>query len=113
MLFDEKTVSIMAYSLETIIAEKYETIIRRNIGSTRARDYYDLHTLFRSRNSEIRSEILKAAVLHTAKKRDSVQDIEDCRILLKILEKNRKCICFGIIMFRRTSTLVNSNRPHC
>lgn len=83
MLFDEKTVSVMAYTLETVLAEKYETIIRRNIGTTRARDYYYLHILFRSRSSEVRLDILKAAVLHTAKKRDSVQDIEDWRDIIK------------------------------
>ena len=83
MLFDEKTVSVMAYTLEMVLAEKYETIIRRNIGTTRARDYYDLHILFRSRSSEVRLDILKAAVLHTAKKRDSVQDIEDWRDIIK------------------------------
>ena len=83
MLFDEKTVPVMAYTLETVLAEKYETIIRRNIGTTRARDYYDLHTLFRSRRSEVRPDVLKDAVLHTAKKRDSVQDIEDCRDIIK------------------------------
>lgn len=83
MLFDKKSVTVMAYSLETVLAEKYETIIRRNIGTTRARDYYDLHTLFRSRKSEIRPDVLKAAVLHTAQKRDSVQDIEDWRDIIK------------------------------
>ena len=83
MLFDEKTVPVMAYTLETVLAEKYETFIRRNIGTTRARDYYDLHTLFRSRKSEVRPEILKAAVLHTAKKRDSVRDIEDWKDIVK------------------------------
>lgn len=83
MLFDEKSVTVMAYTLETVLAEKYETIIRRNIGTTRARDYYDLHTLFRSRKSEVRPDILKAAVLHTAQKRDSVQDIEDWREIIK------------------------------
>ena len=83
MLFDEKTVPVMAYTLETVLAEKYETIIRRNIGTTRARDYYDLHTLYRSRRSEVRPDVLKAAVLHTAKKRDSVQDIEDWRDIIK------------------------------
>lgn len=89
MLFEEKTVSIMAYTLETVLAEKYETIIRRNIGTTRARDYYDLHTLYQSRKQEVRPEILKAAVLHTAKKRDSVEDIHDWKdILLDIREEN-------------------------
>lgn len=82
MLFDDKTVSVMAYTLETILAEKYETIIRRNIGTTRARDFYDLHTLYRSRKSEIRPDILKAAVLHTARKRNSVEDIRDWKDIL-------------------------------
>ena len=90
MLFEEKTVPVMAYSLETILAEKYETIIRRNIGTTRARDYYDLHTLFRSRSSEIRPEILKEAVLHTAKKRDSMQDIEDWEDIIKDIRQEPK-----------------------
>lgn len=83
MLFEEKSIPIMAYTLETVLAEKYETIIRRNIGTTRARDFYDLHTLFCSRRSEVCPEIFKAAVLHTAKKRDSVQDIADWREILK------------------------------
>lgn len=83
MLFDDKSVPVMAYTLETILAEKYETIIRRNIGTTRARDYYDLHTLYRSRKDEVRLDVLKAAVLHTAQKRDSVQDIEDWHDIIK------------------------------
>ena len=82
MLFDDKTVPVMAYTLETVLAEKYETIIRRNIGTTRARDFYDLHILYRSRKSEVRLEILKAAVLHTAKKRDSVDDIHDWKDIM-------------------------------
>lgn len=83
MLFEEKTVPVMAYTIETVLAEKYETIIRRNIGTTRARDYYDLHTLYRSRKQEVRPEILKAAVLHTAQKRDSLEDIHDWKDILK------------------------------
>ena len=83
MLFDDMSVPVMAYTLETILAEKYETIIRRNIGTTRARDYYDLHTLYRSRKDEVRPDVLKAAVLHTAQKRDSVQDIEDWHDIIK------------------------------
>ena len=83
MLFEEKSIPVMAYTLETVLAEKYETIIRRNIGSTRARDYYDLHTLYRSRKCSVRPEILKAAVLHTAMKRDSVQDMQDWKEILK------------------------------
>ena len=46
-LFDDHRVMVKAYTQETILAEKYETIIRRNIGNTRARDFYDLHLLYR------------------------------------------------------------------
>lgn len=82
-VFEEKTVPVMAYTLETVLAEKYETIIRRNIGTTRARDYYDLHTLYRSRKDVVQMEVLRAAVIHTAEKRDSVDDIRDWRDILK------------------------------
>ncbi len=83
LAFEEKTISVMAYTLETILAEKYETIIRRNIGTTRARDFYDLHMLYRSRKDEVRLDILRKAVLHTAQKRDSVEDIMDWKDILK------------------------------
>ena len=82
-VFEEKTVPVMAYTLETVLAEKYETIIRRNIGTTRARDFYDLHTLYRSRKDVVQMDVLRAAVIHTAEKRDSIDDIRDWRDILK------------------------------
>ena len=90
MLFEEKTICVMAYTLETILAEKYETIIHRNIETTRARDYYDLYTLFNSRKSEINIEFFRAAVLHTAKKRGSVTDIEDWRAIIDEISEEPK-----------------------
>ena len=77
MMFEDKQVPVMAYTLETILAEKYETIIRRNIGTTRARDFYDLYVLFRSRRNEVRKETLKTAVTHTASKRGSLETINE------------------------------------
>lgn len=77
MMFEDKQVPIMAYTLETILAEKYETIIRRNIGTTRARDFYDLYVLFQSRRDEVRKDILKAAVTNTAAKRGSLNELSE------------------------------------
>lgn len=82
-LFENKSVPIMAYTLETILAEKYKTIIRRNIATTRARDFYDLHTLFLSRKAEIRLSILKMAVEHTAQKRKSLDDLADWKEIIQ------------------------------
>ena len=51
-MFEDKSVLVKAYTLETIIAEKYETVIRRNIGNTRARDFYDLFVLVKIKTKE-------------------------------------------------------------
>ena len=72
LLLEERTIPVMAYTLETILAEKYETIIRRNIGTTRARDFYDLYTLYHMRKDQINRSTLKLAIDHTAQKRNSL-----------------------------------------
>ena len=82
LIFEDRSVPVMAYTLETVLAEKYETIIRRNIGTTRARDFYDLHTLYRTRCEEIRPDILRLAVAHTAQKRGSVQELHDWKEII-------------------------------
>ena len=80
--FEERSIPILAYTLETVLAEKYETIIRRNIGTTRARDFYDLHMLYQYHKDEIRMDILKTAVLDTARKRGSLEEINDWKEVL-------------------------------
>lgn len=43
MIFDDKTIDIWAYNIETVLAEKYETILRRGEFNTRLRDFYDIY----------------------------------------------------------------------
>ena len=74
-MFDEKDIEVYAYTLETILAEKYETVIRRGIGNTRSRDYYDLYLLFHLYKDDINPDHFKIAVEHTAKKRNSIEVI--------------------------------------
>lgn len=88
LIFEEKSIPVMAYTIETILAEKYETIIRRNIANTRARDYYDLYTLYRGYNEIIRIDILRKAVIHTAEKRKSIEDIKEWRDILKDIRED-------------------------
>ena len=87
-LFDDRRVSVMAYTMETILAEKYETIIRRNIGNTRARDFYDLHLLYRLYRQHADWDLLKKAVLATAKKRESTSKLYDNGRILPALENS-------------------------
>lgn len=96
-ILDDDEINIKAYNIETIIAEKYETIIRRNIGTSRARDFYDLYMFYHMYKESIHPEMLKLAVTRTAKKRESLQTmlewkeiIEDMRedTALKVLWNN-------------------------
>ena len=82
LLFEQKSIPVMAYTLETVLAEKYETILRRNIGTTRARDFYDLHILHRQRKEDIRVDVLRQAVSHTAQKRGSLSEMADWKEIL-------------------------------
>lgn len=81
-LWDDKEIFVKAYNPETIIAEKFETIIRRNIGTTRARDFYDVYCFAELYGERIDPEILKYAIMQTTKKRGSInvmkESIEIC-----------------------------------
>lgn len=72
LLFDDRSIKVLAYNLETILAEKLETVLSRNIANTRPRDFYDIYILYKLRGSECKLEILKSALEETAKKRGSL-----------------------------------------
>ena len=76
-LLDSKHIEIKAYNLETLLAEKFETILFRNVATTRIRDYYDLYMLFRTRKSSINSKTMKLAVLNTANHRNTEHIVRD------------------------------------
>lgn len=59
MLFDEGSINILAYSLETVLAEKLETVLSRSIANTRPRDYYDIHVLYSLHGSECNMDTLR------------------------------------------------------
>lgn len=71
LLFDDRAISVMAYPLETILAEKLETVISRDVANTRLRDYYDIHILWYLRGAECDFETLSEALAATSGKRES------------------------------------------
>lgn len=74
-IFTDESIKIWTYNLETVLAEKLETIISRGLASTRPRDRYDLFTLYKLRKEEINLEVLKNALENTAEKRKSKDTI--------------------------------------
>ena len=71
LLFDEGEISLMAYPIETVLAEKLETIISRGIANTRPRDFYDIHVLMNTKCNCIDMNVLRDALESTCGKRGS------------------------------------------
>ncbi|EKY00997.1 hypothetical protein HMPREF9163_00366 [Selenomonas sp. oral taxon 138 str. F0429] len=71
MMFNDGTLEIFAYNLETILAEKLETVISRGDQNTRPRDFYDIFILSKLKGDQISRTVLRQAVSETAQKRNS------------------------------------------
>ncbi len=71
LLFDERSISIYAYNLETVLAEKIETVLSRSIANTRPRDFYDIHVLYTLRGDSCNMDTLRLALEGTTEKRGS------------------------------------------
>ena len=78
-MFDEGTIRVHAYPLVTVLAEKFETVVRRGISNTRARDFYDIYALMNSTEGPADLSLLRLAVLKTAKVRGSEQLVANYR----------------------------------
>lgn len=74
---EDKKIEILAYNIETILAEKLETILRRGVLNTRPRDFYDVYILFTTQGAMIDRELLTTAVQATTAKRMSEKALEN------------------------------------
>ena len=88
-ILEEGTIPIITYTIETILAEKFETISSRNITTTRARDFYDLYMIYNMYNSKINQEILVEAIPKTARKRGSLKAIIQYKEIVELFKINR------------------------
>ena len=86
LMFEDRTIHIMTYPIETVLAEKLETVISRSITNTRMRDFYDIHILLKSQN--IDADILALALERTAKKRGNFNLLENAESVLKAVKSD-------------------------
>lgn len=87
-MFQEEDIRVLAYPVETILAEKYESIIKRNISTTRMRDFYDIYNLYNLRKEEIDFNILKQAINSTAKKRESLSFMKQASEIIEDIKED-------------------------
>ena len=90
-ILGDSFVNVWSYNIETVIAEKLETILRRAEANSRIRDYYDLYLIYTKGWNDVKIDDLRKAVDKTFAKRDYTGNIEEVVAILKDSEiiKNR------------------------
>ena len=83
---DEKTYELWAYNIETVMAEKVETILRRGVFNTRPRDFYDAYILATMQKFD--KAVFEDALKATANHRDTARQIEDVPGILRNIEES-------------------------
>ncbi len=78
----------MSYTIETIIAEKFESIISKNITATRAKDFYDLYILMSKHSNDINNKNLVKAIENTFNKRNTKFNIDNFKEIVEILKES-------------------------
>ena len=94
LLFDDRTLSVLAYNLETVLAEKIETILSRSIANTQPRDFYDIYILYTLRREQCDPDTLRQALERTTKKRGSKHIFADCSAILDDVRSNKQLQAF-------------------
>lgn len=100
LMLEDRKIKVWSYNIETVIAEKFESIIKRGILGTRVRDYYDVYMLLNTQKKNIDYDILKNAIYSTAEHRNSlaiinewpksIEQLENSNIMKKQWERYQK-----------------------
>ncbi len=85
-IFEEREIPILAYTVETILAEKFETIITRSIFNTRLKDFYDIYILF---HENIDKKQLFRAIKNTFRNRETNIDIDEFKEVIALLRTDQ------------------------
>jgi len=88
LLFEKGSISVLAYNIESILAEKLETILSRSVLNTRMRDFYDIYILLKLKNKEIDTKLSNKALIATTKRRGTVEILTNYRKIILEIKKN-------------------------
>lgn len=97
LLLEDRSISLWSYNLETILAEKLQTVLARGILNTRMRDFYDIRMLLDTYEDKVNKAVLKDAFAATCNKRGTDHLQEQAEEIIKIIEADgcqEQCISF-------------------
>ena len=88
LMLEDRSIAIWAYNLETVLAEKLESIISRDVTNTRMRDFYDIHILHQIYGATLSATTLRDALTATSNKRGTSERIKDAKDIFDEVQKN-------------------------
>ena len=88
LMFEDRTISLLSYNTETLLAEKMQTILSRGIANTRMRDFYDVYGIIEINEDKIDKEILLEAFRATCERRETVFSREEITSTLNKINDN-------------------------
>lgn len=88
LMLEERTIDVLAYNLETVLAEKLETIINRAVANTRMRDFYDVYILQQLHGKTLDQTMLQDALRATARKRGTEQHLSEAGKVIAEVENS-------------------------
>lgn len=88
-IFEDKKIPIMSYTLETVVAEKLQTIVTRGLLNTRLKDFYDIYILMNVKENDLNKDNLIMAIQNTFKRRQTNLDVEQINEILEELTNDR------------------------
>ena len=92
LLLDDRTISLWSYNLETILAEKLQTVLVRGLLNTRMRDFYDIKMLLSIYSQNINYEILKSAFDATCKKISTENLKNEASRIILVIRNDKKLL---------------------
>ena len=90
LMLEDRKIQIWSYNVETIIAEKFEAIVKRGVLSTRIRDYYDVYMLINTQSKIIDKKTLKDAITLTAQHRETSEIIKYWKMIVAKIANDSK-----------------------
>lgn len=90
LLLEDRSISLWSYNLETILAEKLQTVLARGILNTRMRDFYDIRMLLDTYEDKVNKAVLKDAFAATCNKRETDHLQEQAEEIIKIVEADEQ-----------------------
>ena len=94
-MLEDRSIDIWAYNLETVLAEKLETIITRTTTNTRMRDFYDIYILEQLHGNTLDPQILHDALRATAHKRGTERHLAEAAEVFEEVENSSVMQNFG------------------